>query len=541
METTETLTYQSHLPRRQVIAALVGTMLSMFLGSIFMTITATAMPRIVTDLGGFSQYAWVFTSYIITETISLPLAGKLSDVYGRKWFLVIGMSIFVIGSFLCGISQSMTELILYRAFQGIGFGIISALGFIIIADIFPPDERGKYGGFMAGVFGLSTIIGPTIGGYLTDALSWRWCFFVPVPIGVIIIIVFMVLFPKISPTAMKHKVDYSGAVTMTLFVTPLILALNWGGVDYAWGSPIILGMFGFSALMLILFIMIETRIEEPIVPIPLLKNRVVLISSIISFLMGGAFFPVINFIPLYFQGVLGSSATMSGGFLSPMMLAAALGSFISGQLLSRAGGHFRLQAGVGFFITVVGFIFLSRMTPETSYVVAVINIIVIGLGNGLVMPIHMVAVQNTVNYSVMGAATSMISLLRPLGGVFGMAAVGSILNNRFASDFLGNLPTEVSSVLSEEQLAGIVDNPQALVSTDAQTELQSLFEAAGAQGPELFEQMMITLREALNTSLVQVFLVFLVVNIVALIVNQLLKGIPPYGSQKKVTSLPARN
>ena len=177
METTETLTYQSHLPRRQVIAALVGTMLSMFLGSIFMTITATAMPSIVTDLGGFNQYTWVFTSYIITETIAVPLTGKLTDIYGRKWFFIFGMSIFVIGSFLCGISQSMTQLIIFRAFQGIGFGVISALGFIVIADIFPPEERGKYGGLMAGVFGLSTIIGPTLGGYLTDALSWRWCFF----------------------------------------------------------------------------------------------------------------------------------------------------------------------------------------------------------------------------------------------------------------------------------------------------------------------------------------------------------------------------
>ena len=177
--------FQSTLSKHQVTVAFVGTMLSMFLGSIFMTITATAMPTIITDLGGFSQYTWVFTSYIIAETIALPISGKLSDMYGRKWVFVIGMSAFIIGSFLSGISQSMTQLIIFRAFQGIGFGVISALGFIVIADIFPPEDRGKYGGLMAGVFGLSTLIGPTLGGFLTDALSWRWCFFVPIPIGVI--------------------------------------------------------------------------------------------------------------------------------------------------------------------------------------------------------------------------------------------------------------------------------------------------------------------------------------------------------------------
>jgi EmrB/QacA subfamily drug resistance transporter len=525
-------TFQSHLPRKQVITALGGTMLSMFLGSIFMTITATAMPTIVTDLGGFSQYTWVFTSYILAETIALPLTGKLSDIYGRKWLFIIGMSLFVLGSFLCGISNSMTELILFRAVQGIGFGIMSALGFIVIGDIFPPEDRGKYMGFMAGVFGLSTVIGPTLGGFLTDTIGWRWCFFITVPVGLLIIVFFIFLFPQIRVSHEKHKLDYLGAVTMTLFVVPLVLALTWGGINYPWNSPVILGMLGFTVLFFIVFLLIERRVEEPILPLELFNNRVMVISAAVGFLMGASFFPVVTFIPLYFQGVMGVSATESGGFLTPMMLAAALGSFISGQLLSRAGGHYRAQGNIGFVITAVGFFLLARMTPETSNMVAVINIILIGIGSGLVMPVHTLAVQNTVPYQVMGAATSMITLLRPLGGVFGMAIVGSILNNRFANSFLNNLPDGVREVLSSEALNSIIDNPQALVNEEAYLNLQELFAGMGTQGTELFNGLIHTLQNALNLALTQVFLVFLFITLLALVVNMFLKGIPQYRRDK---------
>ncbi len=528
----ELIAFQKSLPRKKVIAALVGTMLSMFLGSMFMTIASTAMPRIVTDLGGFSQYTWVFTSYIITETIAVPITGKLSDMFGRKWLLVIGMAIFTLGSFLSGISQSITELIIYRAFQGIGFGMMSALGFIVIADIFPPEERGKYGGLMAGVFGLSTLIGPTLGGFLTDTFSWRWCFYAPIPLGVIIIIIFIFLFPQLKTSHEKHKIDYLGVVTMTLFIGPLILALTWGGVDYAWSSPVILGTIAFSILMLISFLFVESRAEEPIIPLTLFKNRVMVVSAICGFFMGAAFFPVVTFIPLYFQGVLGAAATESGVFLTPMMLSAAAGAFISGQFLSRAGGHYRLQGTVGFVISAIGFFLLTMMNPDTSYGVAVFYIIIIGIGSGMIMPIHTIAVQNTVPYAVMGTATSMIQLLRPLGGVFGLAIVGSILNNTFSSTFLSNLSSDVKAVVPPEQLAAIVDNPQALVSPEAHAQMQGMFEGLGSQGPALFEQMLSTLREALNTALIQVFMVFFIVTIMGLIANFFLKGIPPHRTRE---------
>ncbi len=504
-----------------------GAMLSMLLGSMSMTITSTAMPSIITDLGGFSQYTWVFTAYIITETISLPLTGKLSDMYGRKWFLVSGMSIFVLGSFFSGLSQSMTQLIIFRGLQGIGFGAMSALGFIIIADIFPPEERGKYNGFMASVMGFSTIIGPTLGGYLTDALSWRWCFFIIIPIGAIIISFFIFMFPRLQINEARHRVDYSGVVVMSLAVTSLVLALNWGGADYSWISPIILGLLIFTAVMFVVFILVEKRAEEPIIPLGLFSNRVVVVSSLVSLLVGASFFPAVTFIPLYFQGVLGASATQSGGFITPMMLSSSIGSVICGQLLSRAGGRYLLLSSIGFAVTIVGYLLLTRMTIETSYATAVFNIILVGFGMGIIFPIHVLAVQNTVAYSVMGTATSVITLLRPLGGVCGLAMVGSILNNTFDSSFIGNLSAGVKAVVSPEQLAGIVDNPQVLVNAGARAQLQQLFEGMGSQGQELFNQMISTLQSSLNEALTQVFAAFLIISVLAMIINFFLKGIPP--------------
>jgi EmrB/QacA subfamily drug resistance transporter len=521
--------YQSSLPKKQVVAAMVGAMLSMLLGSMSMTITSTAMPSIITDLGGFSQYTWVFTAYIITETVSLPLTGKLSDMYGRKWFLVSGMSIFVLGSFFSGISQSMTQLIISRGLQGIGFGAMSALGFIIIADIFPPEERGKYNGLMASVMGFSTIIGPTLGGYLTDALSWRWCFFIIIPIGAIIISFFIFMFPRLQINEARHRVDYSGVVVMSLAVTSLVLALNWGGADYSWISPIILGLLIFTAVMFVVFILVEKRAEEPIIPLGLFSNRVVVVSSLVSLMIGASFFPAVSFVPLYFQGVLGASATQSGGFITPMMLSSSIGSVICGQLLSRAGGRYLLLSSIGFIITSMGYLLLTRMTIETSYATAVFNIILVGFGMGIIFPIHVLAVQNTVAYSVMGTATSVITLLRPLGGVCGLAMVGSILNNTFASSFIGNLSAGVKAVVSPEQLAGIVDNPQVLVNSGARTQLQQMFEGMGAQGQELFNQMMSTLQSSLNEALTQVFAAFFIIAVLAMIINFFLKGIPQTG------------
>ncbi|MGB2884289.1 MAG: MFS transporter, partial [Dehalococcoidia bacterium] len=274
------------LPRRQILITLAGVMLAMFLSSLDQTIVGTAMPRIITDLGGFAHYTWVTTAYIIASTITIPITGKLTDMYGRKWFYIAGLAIFITGSLLCGLSQTMTQIIIFRGLQGMGAGIMMANAFIVIGDLFPPAERGKYQGLMTGVFGISSIIGPTLGGFITDNLSWHWVFFVNIPLGILIIGLFIFFFPNFRPSNMKPRIDYPGIVTLILAIVPAMLALSWGGVEYPWVSLPIITMFAFSAAMTILFVIIEGRSEEPIIPLWIFKNRIVGISSIVIFITG---------------------------------------------------------------------------------------------------------------------------------------------------------------------------------------------------------------------------------------------------------------
>jgi EmrB/QacA subfamily drug resistance transporter len=384
------------LTRQQVVITMAGAMLAMFLASLDQTVVGTAMPRIITDLSGFTHYTWVTTAYLVASTVTLPITGKLTDMYGRKWFYTCGIGIFVIGSLLSGLSQSMTQLIIFRGFQGIGAGIIMAIAFIIIGDLFPPSERGKYQGLMTGVFGISSVIGPTLGGFITDNLSWHWVFFINIPLGIIIIGLFIFFFPNFRPDNLKHKIDYPGVVTMILAVVPVMLALSWGGVDYPWISVLIIGMFVFSAVMIALFLIIESISEEPLIPLWIFKNRIVSVSSVVIFITGFGMFGSIIFVPLYFQGVLGLSATASGSFLTPMMLGVVAGSIISGQVLSRTGGHYRIQGMVGLAIMALGMGLLSGMTVESSYARAVFDISLTGFGMGIAIPIFVIAVQNAV-------------------------------------------------------------------------------------------------------------------------------------------------
>lgn len=530
MEIKDNATAQIVPSRRQVVIAMGGTMVAMLIGSLYMTIIGVAMPRVITDLGGFSQYSLVFTSFFIAEVIGMPITGKLSDIYGRKFFYIIGLILFIAGSFLCGISQTMTQLVIFRGLQGLGFGVIMPLSFIVIGDLFPPAERGKYQGLMAAMMGVSSILGPVLGGYLTDALSWRWCFFIFMPLGIIIVFLFFFFFPQLRTDRRKHKIDYIGVITVTLTTVPLVLAINWGGTEYDWLSPTIIGMLGSAVVMFIIFIFNETRAEEPIVSLGLFRNRVMAVSSIVTLLHGIAFFPFMTYLPLFFQGVMGVSATQSGSFMMPMMVASVLTNIACGQILSRTGGYYRLLSTIGILLLALGFFLLSRLTTETSHTEAILSVLVVGVGAGFFFPVHTLAVQNTVPYSVLGSATSMITWLRTIGGLFGLATIGSVINNRFNSEFTGNLTSGIKAVVSPEKLVSIVDNPQALVNPEAQAQLRSLFDVAGTEGPALFEQLIGTLRNALNSALAGVFLTLFGITILFLVINLFLKGIPSHKS-----------
>ena len=521
------------LPKKQLVITLIGVMLAMFISSLDQTIVGTAMPRIVSDLGGFSQYTWITTIYIICSATALPITGKLTDMFGRKYFYITGLIIFLLASLLCGFSNSMTLLIVWRGIQGIGGGMMMANSFTVIGDLFPPAERGKFMGYMSAVFATSSVIGPVLGGFITDAISWHWVFFVNIPIGILIIILFAVYFPDIKPVTSKHRIDYLGVTTLILTVVPTMLALTWGGSQYPWDSPLIIGLFVFAVVMLVLFILIERWVEEPVIPLGLFNNQIVAVSIIIAFLTSFVLFACITFIPLFFQGVLGVTATTSGTLLIPMTLGSALGSFLSGQLLARTGGHYRIQAMFGLGIMLIGVWFLSRMNPQTNNSQAVVDMVITGFGLGITMPIFAITVQNAVPYKMLGVATSTVPFFRSLGGSVGLAIFGSILNNRFASQFLGSIPGVVKTTIPAEQLSSMAYNPQALVSVPAQTQLRDTFNIFGSQGQALFDQTLQALRQSLSSTITRVFLIALFIGIMAFVTNLFLKEIPLLKQYKK--------
>ena len=526
MENKQGIVGLRSLPKRQVVITMVGTLLAMFLSSLNQTVVGTAMPRIIADLGGFAQYTWVTTAYLISSTVSVPITGRLIDIYGRKWFYTAGIIIFVLGSLLCGLSQTMTQIIAARGFQGIGAGIMMANAFTVVGDLFPPAERGKYQGMTSGVLGISSIIGPTLGGFITDSLSWHWVFYFNIPLGVLIILLFVFFFPNLRPDSLKHQVDYIGAVLLILATVPIMLALSWGDVEYPWLSAPIIGMSVFSLVMAMFFIVTEKRSREPIIPLWLFRNRIIAVSIPVIFFSGIGMFGAIIFVPLFFQGVLGLSATTSGNFLTPMMLGMVAGSFISGQALSRAGGHYRVQGLIGLAIMALGIGLLSRMNTETSYATAITNIILVGFGLGITMPLYTIAVQNAVPYNVMGVATSSTVFFRSIGGSVGLAILGAVMTNRFASEFISRLPSALKTVIPSELLSSLAHNPQALVSGQAQEQLKALLTPLGEQGLTLFDQLLQALRLALNSALSQVFLIGLGVVLIALIINFFIKEIP---------------
>jgi EmrB/QacA subfamily drug resistance transporter len=514
------------LPRRQIVISFIGILVAIFLSSLDQTVVGTAMPRIIADLGGFSHYTWVATAYIIASAVAIPMTGRLTDIFGRKIFFLIGLSIFLFFSIACGLSRTMAQLIISRGLQGIGGGIMMANTFTAVGDLFPPGERGKYVGFISAVFGISSIVGPILGGFVTDALSWHWVFFLNLPLGIVALILFIKFFPNIRPDDDKHIVDYGGIVTMILAILPAMLALSWGGVQFPWQSIQILGLFGIAAVSVAAFILIERRCPEPIVPLTLFNNKIVTVSWIVALLIGFAMFGSIIFVPLFFQGVMGMTATASGSFLTPMMLGMVCGSFISGQMLSRMGGHYKIHGIAGIALMGLGMALLMNMSMETGYTQAVINIITMGFGLGLTMPLYTIAVQNAVPYSLLGVGTSLTTFSRSLGGSIGLAVLGTVMHKRMVSGIAGALPASVKDVLPARQIASLAENPQLLVDPEGQQQLRAVIERLDVHGRGLYEALMLGLRHALADALSRAFLVALIVLLVAFAVNLFLKELP---------------
>jgi EmrB/QacA subfamily drug resistance transporter len=448
------------LPPRVIMASLAGIVAVMLLAALDGTIVGTAMPRIIAELDGFNHYAAVTTAYMLAATVPVPIVGKLSDLYGRKPFLLLGVAIFVIGSALCGAATSMTGLIAARALQGIGGGISQGMAFTTVADLFPPTRRGRVTGVLGSVFGLASVIGPAVGGFLTDGPGWRWCFLVNLPIGVVAFATLYYFFPHMVAVKERRRVDWLGAVTMVLAVVPILLALSWGGQDYPWSAPLILGLLAGGAVMGALFIWLQLRTPDPIMPPALFKNRVVWTASVAATLVAIGMFGALLFIPLFIQTVIGRSAAESGAVTTPMMFCLIGASMAAGQRLTKVG-KYKSIAVFGVSLTTLGMVLLSLMTADTSYTTVLVNMMVLGTGLGMTMPVFNIAVQNAVSYSQLGVATSSLTFLRSIGGSLGASLFGAILSNRYPAALHAAIP--LAAITVPPALLATVENPQALM------------------------------------------------------------------------------
>lgn len=502
---------------------MVAIIAAMFFAAINQTIVSTAMPRIIAILGGMDYYTWVITIYMLTSTISTVLVGKLSDIYGRKPFILIGIVFFIIGAFLTGLSRDIFELIAYRGIQGIGAGIIMASAFTAVGDLFSPRERGKWTGVMMAVFGFSSIIGPTLGGWIVDHMDWEWVFWIFLPVGVVAFFLILSLFPKAEKRE-AESIDYAGSLFLTLTIVPLLLGFSWAGTKYAWGSPQIIGMFAAALVALLLFVIVETKVKSPVLPLSLFRNSIVTISNLTGFLMNAGMMGALIYLPFFVQGVEGVSPTYSGYVTMPMSISMVVVSTIAGRWITKTGKYKR-YALLGMPIMIAGMVLMAYMN---SIWLAVVSMIVFGFGLGLGMPIFSLTVQNAVRPEQLGVATASSQLFRNMGGTIGIAVMGTIMATSLKSNLQSAAESGHGVDMSKldpqiaEQLAAF-QNPEMLLD---QPRLEQLRQTLPEQVQPIFANMVDMLREALSASLTTVFLSGAALLAIALVLVFFLKEIP---------------
>ncbi|WP_082725788.1 MDR family MFS transporter [Limnochorda pilosa] len=505
--------------------ALGAVLVTMFFSSLDQTVVSTAMPVIIGELQGFSLYAWVFTAYMMASAITVPIYGKLSDVYGRKPFYVIGLSLFLLGSVASGAVRSMGQLIAARAFQGLGAGAMLSMPRATIGDIFNPRERGRWMGVISSVFGIASIVGPAVGGWITDNLGWRWVFYINLPVALLALGAVLYALPTVR-TEHRARIDWTGSTLLVVGLVLLLLALTWAGVQYPWGSPRILGLFAGAFLFLGLFVAAERRAEEPVIAPELFRNRIFASTAAVALLISLGMFGSIMFLPLFVQGVLGETAQQSGHILTPMMLSFIGGSVVGGQLITRTG-RYKLQAAVGALLMATGMYLLAKMGPTTAPGAVVRNVVIMGLGIGSVLPLLNVAVQNAFPYPLMGMVSATQQFVRSLGGIIAAPILGTVLVNTFSAELLQRMPTALRAAMAKLPAAerAALANPQGLINAETQAAIRARFAAFGSQGGELYHQFIEAVRGSLAAGTARLFAVGFIFAVLAVVSTLFLKEI----------------
>ncbi|GIQ69150.1 MFS transporter [Xylanibacillus composti] len=508
------------LSYKQKVTIMIALMASMFFAAINQTLVSTSMPRIVAMLGGMDYYSWVITIYLLTSTVATVLVGKLSDMYGRKPFLLIGIIVFMAGACLTGFSTSIFQMIAYRGIQGLGGGILMAATTMAVGDLFAPRERAKWTGLMMAIFGFSSVVGPTLGGFLIDYMPWQWLFWIFLPLGFVAFIMIGRMFPKKVQTS-RESIDYAGAAALSVAIVALLLAVSWGGSKYAWASMEIIGLFAITIASAVVLVLIERKAANPILPLSLFKNGIVNVSNAIGFLMNAGMMGAMMYLPFFVQGVKGYSPTQSGLINMPMTITMIVLSTLVGRWMSKTGKYKR-YAIIGFGFMILGMVMMGYMETITM---AVASMCVFGVGLGLSMPVFTLVVQNAVPTAQLGVATATTTLFRNLGGTIGIALLGSVMNSTLSRNLeqaaaqadLSQLDTAAA-----EQLAPLM-NPQILLD---QPQLKTIQAAMPEQLQTLFGQMLGMLRAVLADTLSTIFFSVAVLMLIGLVLVFCLREVP---------------
>jgi EmrB/QacA subfamily drug resistance transporter len=440
------------LTQKQVYLVFGGLMTGLLLSALDTTIVATALPTIAGELGNLEHIAWVATAYLLTSTASTPLFGKLSDLYGRRRLFQISIVIFLVGSMLAGGAQTFIQLVVARGIQGVGAGGLMSMAFVIIGDILPPRERGRYVGLLTSVFAFAAVAGPLVGGFFVDNLTWRWLFYINVPIGIVALFVTTHAL-RVPFNRRDRRIDWLGALLLIAGVTAIVLLTTWGGKQYEWASFPILGLGAVAIILTILFCFWETRASEPILPMRLFRNPIFAVSMVLLFCVGSALYTSDSFLPLFLQAVTGSSATKSGLLLMPLMIGVTVSSITTGRLTTRTG-RYKIWPVVGLGLASIGVAMLSQLHADTPWLYVSVAQLIVGMGIGMTIPTMTLAVQNSVDWTDLGVASSAVTFIRSLGGALGLAAYGAVFSNRISA-----LPPEIAKVVESPEHIKALEEP----------------------------------------------------------------------------------